>query len=114
VNDLEELYIHATAIVCPIFSGSGMKTKMIEALRYGKYIFATSEAFEGIDVDFVKIGGLCNTNNEFVNSINTSNITNKFNEYSYSVLKNRYSNFSVFQQFENYIFDHLKHENISK
>ena len=49
VDDLDKLYVNASAVVCPIFNGSGMKTKTVEALRFGKTIFGTTEAFEGVD-----------------------------------------------------------------
>ena len=48
VNDLNAIYADASCVISPIFSGSGLKTKTIEALRYGKVIFGTDEAFVGI------------------------------------------------------------------
>jgi glycosyltransferase involved in cell wall biosynthesis len=47
-DDLDQEYADATGVIAPIFKGSGMKTKTIEALSYGKFIYGTSEAFEGI------------------------------------------------------------------
>lgn len=102
VDDLEELYINAGAVVCPIFSGSGMKTKTVEALRYGKTIYGTTEAFEGIDVDFEQVGGLCNTQEEYVAEISAMK-RNLFNEYSYQVFVERYSDSAVYGEFDKYI-----------
>ena len=48
-------------MVAPIFSGSGMKTKVAESSGYGKTVFATSEAiigyekFEGKILLFIEI-----------------------------------------------------------
>ena len=72
VDNLNEYYINAMCVISPIFSGSGLKTKTIEALRYGKMVFGTDEAFVGINSElFDKIGKLCNTKEEFIQSINT-------------------------------------------
>jgi len=72
VDDLNVYYQNAMCVISPIFSGSGLKTKTIEALRFGKTVFGTDEAFAGIKPDlFDKIGRLCNTKDDFVNAINT-------------------------------------------
>lgn len=102
VDDLEELYINASAVICPIFSGSGMKTKTIEALRYGKTIFGTTEAFEGIEVDFERIGGLCNTVGEYIESLSKVERI-FFNEYSYRIFMEHYSDNAVELKFEQYV-----------
>jgi polysaccharide biosynthesis protein PslH len=47
IEDLCGLYANAYAVVIPIFSGSGMKTKTAEALMHGKRVFGTAEALEG-------------------------------------------------------------------
>ena len=70
VDDLTEYYMSASAVVCPIFLGDGMKTKTAEAMMYGKTIFASSEALEGYEVDNVKNIYKCNTENEFIDRIN--------------------------------------------
>jgi len=47
VPDLGAAYAGALAVVSPILSGAGMKTKIVEALMYGKRIFGTDAAFTG-------------------------------------------------------------------
>lgn len=102
VDDLDTLYKNALGVVCPIFSGSGMKTKTIEALKYGKSVFGTTEAFEGIEVDFSRIGGLCNTEEDFTRVL--SNCEERlFNSYSYSVFESKFSNNSVFPKFTAFV-----------
>ena len=49
VDDLVPWYRHAIAVIAPIFDGSGMKTKVAEALMHGKAIVGTREAFEGYE-----------------------------------------------------------------
>ncbi len=63
-------YQHAACVVSPIFLGSGMKVKTAEALSYGKYIFGTKEAFEGYDLDFDKVGGICYNKQDFITKLN--------------------------------------------
>lgn len=92
VDDIGEEYAKADFIVAPIFHGSGMKTKTVEALMFGKIIYGTSEAFEGFELDFDKIGGLCNSKEEYVNIINNKNITNG---YSRKIYLEKYSNNSI-------------------
>lgn len=70
VKDIEEYYYEDNIIISPIFYGSGMKTKTVEALMYGKYIIGTKEAFVGIeDNEIEKIGILCESRLEFIQNI---------------------------------------------
>lgn len=72
VKNLEKYYFENNIIVSPIFHGSGMKTKTIEALKYGKTIIGTPEAFIGIDEEIIKkVGYCCKTKNEFIEQINS-------------------------------------------
>lgn len=95
VDNLEEEYFKAAGVIAPIFKGSGMKTKTIEAMSYGKSIYGTDEAFAGIDCDYSKIGGLCNNAEEFVRVLNGANLKLK-NVYTEDLFNKRYSD----EQFE--------------
>ena len=102
VEDLDEAYKNAAFIVSPIFHGSGMKTKTVEALSFGKTIFGTEEAFVGIDGDLNRIGALCNTAKEFIQSINSFQGEN-FNSYSYNIFKELYTDDIINKHFSNFI-----------
>ena len=102
VEDVSILYDSAEFIVSPIFLGSGMKTKTVEALAYGKSIIGTDEAFVGIKADYSQMGAKCNTADAFINAIN-SYTGNKFNTYSYEYFKNNLSDESIKNKFESYI-----------
>jgi len=94
VDDLVTLYQNVDCVVLPIFSGAGMKVKTCEALMFGKTIFGTNEAFEGYELDFDKVGGLCNSADEFIDKINYALATKKLkktNEYSRDVFLKKYS-----------------------
>lgn len=116
VDSLDEYYMDADAVISPIFSGGGMKIKTGEALSYWKTIFGTTEAFEGYELDYDKVGGLCDTAEEFIEKINTyikwweENNRPKFNEYSKNIFKERYSYDSSIKKFQD-IFEKLEKNN---
>lgn len=91
VDDLDYFYSKAAAVIAPIFKGSGMKTKTIEAMSYGKTIIGTDEAFVGIENKASSIGFVCNTTDEFVRAIN--NFDRKLvNTYTLNSFKESFSN----------------------
>ena len=98
VNDLATYYQNAAAVIAPIFSGSGMKTKTVEAMSYGKSIFGTNEAFEGIECDYNRIGGLCNTAEDFIRHLSTPH--KLFNTYTLQLFQESYT--------DTYFENHLK------
>ena len=89
-------------MVLPIFTGSGMKVKTCESLMHGKNIIGTTEAFEGYDVDIKKVGGECNTAEEFIALLNdfAKNPRPKFNEYSRKIFIEKYSENAVAEMFK--------------
>lgn len=103
VDDLTRYYENAVCVICPIFSGSGLKTKTIEALRYGKIVFGTDEAFVGVSpACYDEIGKLCNKKEEFVEAINAySNSPRLINEGSLNVFKKYFSDEVAFETLNN-------------
>jgi len=91
--DLQPYLQEADIMVLPIFSGSGMKVKTCESLMYGKNIIGTSEAFEGYNVDYERIGGRCNTAEEFISCLKgfEQNPRLRFNAYARQIYLNHYS-----------------------
>ena len=73
VDSLAQWYHDAYFVVAPIFDGSGMKTKVAEALMYGKKIIGTPEAFTGYENVVEQAGRVCSTADEFVSAIESSN-----------------------------------------
>ena len=104
VEDLYSYYINASFVIAPIFSGSGMKTKTIEALRHGKCIVGTSEAFVGIECDYNLIGGLCNTANEFIDCISKLS-PNLFNSYAYNLFEKYFTNQVFVSRLHKFLID---------
>ena len=89
VENIDDYYYEDNIVISPIFYGSGMKTKTIEAMMFNKVIYGTSEAFVGIEKeDINSIGELCNTKNEFIEKL--KKIENK-EENSRNIYLNKYS-----------------------
>lgn len=66
---LAPYYVEARAVVAPIFGGSGMKTKVAEALMFGKKVIGSGEAFSGYDNAVPEAGTICETADEFIAAI---------------------------------------------
>jgi glycosyltransferase involved in cell wall biosynthesis len=66
VKDIEKVYRFADCVIAPIFDGSGMKVKTGMALRYGKTVVGTREAFTGYHITHGQEGYVCETVNEFL------------------------------------------------
>lgn len=95
VDNIDEYYVNSDAVVLPIISGSGMKTKTCEALMFGKKIFGTKEAFEGYD-NITDYGCVeCNTASEFILCINNfiADENSQLNKYNPLVRKYFLENF---------------------
>lgn len=108
VPNLEPFFEEADIMVLPIFSGSGMKVKTCESLMYGKNIIGTNEAFEGYDIETEKVGGRCNTAQEFIGLLNdfAKNPRPRFNEYSRKIFLEKYSESAVAEMFKKVIHFH--------
>ena len=72
VPSLTHWYQQAHVVVAPIFDGSGMKTKVAEALMYGKRVIGTPEAFSGYQEIMPAAGVVCRTAEEFVSALQHS------------------------------------------
>jgi len=72
VDDLSPWYAGAALVVAPILSGSGMKTKVAEALMHGKRVVGTAEAFAGYGAEVVAANHLCDDPQDFAAAINAA------------------------------------------
>lgn len=74
VDSLADWYRNARFVVAPIFDGSGMKTKVAEALMFGKRVIGTPEAFSGYEDIADRAGVVCSSADEFVAAINAVDV----------------------------------------
>ena len=68
VDNIDEFYYNARAIVLPVFHGSGMKVKTAEALHYGRYLIGSPEAFVGYELNEMDTV-MCKSPSEFSKAI---------------------------------------------
>lgn len=69
VESLEPFYHQARCVIAPIWDGSGMKTKVAEALMYGKKVIGTPEAFCGYEDIVDQVGWVCSDAEQFINAV---------------------------------------------
>lgn len=99
--DLLPFFEEADIMILPIFKGSGMKVKTCESLMYGKNILATDEAFVGYDVDYDRVGGKCNTAEDFIARLKDfeQHPRPRFNAYSRQMFLEKYTEEAVEAKF---------------
>ena len=93
VGDLAGWYRNAQFVIAPIFDGSGMKTKVAEALMYGKKIIGTPEAFSGYEDVINRAGWCCASAEDFVATIDSAQslVTQAFYPELRSLYEQKYS-----------------------
>lgn len=93
VDSLFDWYRRAKFVIAPIFDGSGMKTKVAEALMYGKKIIGTPEAFSGYEDIIDQAGWVCNNPDEFVAAISSAQeeVTYSFDHALRLIYEQKYS-----------------------
>ena len=69
-KNIRNWYKNSNFVVSPIFSGSGMKNKVAEAIMFGKKIVGTRETFVGYESIKRKIGHECDDEKSFTKVIN--------------------------------------------
>lgn len=69
VADINEFINDKNIMLCPLFNGSGMRIKLVEALAHSKPIIATKLAAEGIDLENEKCGWIAENELEFKTKI---------------------------------------------
>lgn len=110
VESLAEWYLKSYFIIAPIFDGSGMKTKVAEALMFGKKVIGTPEAFSGYEDIAGRAGSVCISADDFVAAIEAANVMVKSSfdselraiyetTYSYAVARSRLEEITMSDSF---------------
>ena len=109
VEDLNQLYASVHCVVIPLLRGAGMKFKTVEAMMHGKYIFGSTEAFEGFDIELDGIGDICDTAEDYITKIRAW-ISKKPSRFNSKSRKAFLENYSIEKTMEIYrsIFDFTK------
>jgi len=108
VEDAKQFISQNDVMIVPLFSGSGIRVKIIEAMAMGKCIISTSIGAEGINYENNLDILIANTKEDFVEKMNyLIKNTTKINEigknarklaekeHDISLMKNKLSNFLV-------------------
>jgi glycosyltransferase involved in cell wall biosynthesis len=74
VENPYQIISNSKALIAPIFSGAGVKVKIIDSLACGTPVIGTDVALEGINENFNSYLHLCNSPNDFIKKINSFNI----------------------------------------
>jgi polysaccharide biosynthesis protein PslH len=69
VEAVEPYLARASVVVAPVWSGGGMRVKVLEALAAGKALVATPLALEGLEVDAGEHVAVASTTSEFAHAI---------------------------------------------
>lgn len=111
VDSLAEWYRRANYVIAPIFDGSGMKTKVAEALMYGKRIVGTPEAFSGYEEVAYSVGWVCRTPEEFAEAMGEASeqISLRFDPALRKVYEERYSERAATERMKHILEDRLEH-----
>jgi len=93
VENLSKWYRESLCVISPLYSGSGMKTKIAEALMFGKRIIGTPISFEGYESNIDKIGWVCKNDQDYINNIREAldHIQNNFDTNARTIYENFYS-----------------------
>jgi hypothetical protein len=89
VEDPCVLFGNATAFISPLFSGSGAKIKVAEALMHGKRILGTPLSFYGYEENENFI--VCENAEDFIHNINLLDKEKRFYEESRQLFLEKYS-----------------------
>lgn len=66
VENIQDVFITSLALLAPIFSGGGIKTKVVEAFSYGLPVIGSTKAFEGLSMSR-DIGLIAHSSMDFAN-----------------------------------------------
>lgn len=107
VENANDFISNNNIMIVPLFSGSGMRIKIIEAMALGKMVIATAIAFEGIAIQHKKNGIVANTANEFKEAIFMSlehpEVVSSLGQKARKTIEAQYNNTVIVKQLINFI-----------
>jgi glycosyltransferase involved in cell wall biosynthesis len=99
VPDAADFINSHDAMLVPLFSGSGMRVKILEGMALGKVVISTSLGLEGIHAEHGKNVLIANTVEDYINEILTcysdSNLTSVIGKAAVDFVHYHYDNVSI-------------------
>lgn len=107
VDSLAQWYLDSHFVIAPIFDGSGMKTKVAEALMFGKKVIGTPEAFSGYEEIAERAGRICVSADDFVAAIQAADamVNSPFDSGLRAIYLENYSYVAIRARFEKIMGD---------
>lgn len=78
VDNLDDVICESLFMLCPIISGSGIKTKIIESMSLGIPVITNKKGVEGLPAEVIQNILVANTIDEYADYINLLSTDNKF------------------------------------
>ncbi len=93
VADINQFINDKNIMLCPLFSGSGMRIKLVEALANTKPVIATKLAAEGIDIENENCGWLAENELDYKTKIEfcISNSIEQYANNAYALAEKNYN-----------------------
>ena len=96
IEDSDTLFLNNSIMIVPLFSGSGMRVKIIEGMAYGKTIISTPKGAEGIECFHSKQILIADDAESFIqlieSLINDKSIVLKIGKEARNLVSNKYNN----------------------
>jgi glycosyltransferase involved in cell wall biosynthesis len=103
VQELSEFYGNISIVLAPLSLGSGLKIKVVEAIKHGKIVIGSTIAFEGLE--FLSHKRIANTAKEFLSHIHEI-LKNKDFEHEISIqqleIKHNFGRQTVLSNLKNF------------
>jgi glycosyltransferase involved in cell wall biosynthesis len=105
VNSLDEYYKDSKIFVSPLFNGSGMKNKIIQAMAFGLPIIANKESISGIiNSNFIIPESLADWHYEIMKLLQNLKLTKKIGDNNREIFNLHYSWDSIIKKYYSKLF----------
>ncbi len=116
IEDATAFVSACDAMVVPLFSGSGMRVKIIESMTLGCPTVTTSVGLEGINAKHKTHIAIANTKQEFVKEltqlIQSPDYRKRLAENAHQFIKDNFDNFKLAQELYEQYASHIKEKHI--
>ena len=106
ISDSKSIFLDNSLMIVPLFSGSGMRVKIIEGMAYGKVIISTKKGIEGINCDEGKNILIADSGEDFIQKITeilkNDDLYSKISINARELVKEEYNNNDIINRLINF------------